>query len=133
MKQPVQSWSIRQDTDDNALKEVKQICGISAVVMHAENYVPETLADRIDITRFGTLQRLLNTTARILHLYKRFKFGSNVSNPITSKDVTEADTFWIQEAQKDLRKDISKKKHQRLFPGVQDNIVVVGGRAERWM
>ena len=74
LKQPVQSWPIRQDTDDNALKEVKQICGISAVVMHAEKYVPETLADRIDITRCGTLQRLLNTTARILHLYKRFKF-----------------------------------------------------------
>ena len=47
--------------------------------------------------------------------------------------MTEAETFWIQEAQKDLRKDISKKKHQHLFPRVQDNIVVVGGRAERWM
>ena len=94
----------------------------------------ETLTDRIDINRFRTLQFLMNTTARIVGLFRRFKGNTeNDSNFIQVADVEKAEKMWILDAQKEVKREVKEGKMRKLCPKIQDDIIVVGGRAERWM
>ena len=51
---------------------------------------------------------------------------------ITRGDREEANTFWIEDAQRKTKKEIKAKVYVKLCPKLKDNIVVVGGRTERW-
>ena len=75
---------------------------------------------------------MINTTARVLKLYERFKQGGNNNPQLRQADIHRAEIFWIHEAQKEF--DIKSKELQKFRPRRNDdNIIVVGGRTERWM
>ena len=93
LKQPEELWPISAVTNIDALPETLNR------VHNVISDETESLDDRIDIDRFSKLSRLLNTTARVLNLYKRFKTGSNKDERnITADDVKYAEWFWIKEA-----------------------------------
>ena len=92
------------------------------------------LMDYTDINRFRSLQLLINTTARIISLYRRFKGKSeNRCRDLLVTDVKEAERMWIIDSQKQLREDMKAGKYKKLCPQIEDGIIVVGGRTERWM
>ena len=110
----------------------------SKVVLTAETREVATLADRINISRFSKVRFLLNTTARILTLYKRYKREDGIPKEIkvaelTVSDVEAAERFWILEAQTLSNKAVKEGKLVRLCPRYKDGVIVVGGRARRWM
>ena len=62
--------------------------------------------------------KLLKLTARVLVMYQKMpetKF-KNVTKVLTSEDITNAERFWIVQAQKIMHEDFKKKrKYKRLF------------------
>ena len=69
-------------------------------VLHVVDVKVETLTDRIEINRFSTLQFLLNTTARIIGLYRRSKTNTEIgSRFIQVTDVEKAERIWILDPQ----------------------------------
>ena len=79
----------------------------------------DTLANRIDISRFGKIRMLLNTTARILNLYKRYKNQNDAmrkrkTGDLTVSDLEDAEKFWILEAQSVIRSFFYRKKENYL-------------------
>ncbi|XP_057294660.1 uncharacterized protein LOC130623195 [Hydractinia symbiolongicarpus] len=129
----VDNWPVQSTT---TIKELPECPKISFVAVSDGQFV-ETLAERIDIERFSKLELLRNTTARILRLYKRF-LSTNQGREIgkgelTIKDRQYADNFWIKEAQRTIEDEVKKGKYIKLCPKYEDEILVVGGRTERWM
>ena len=93
-----------------------------------------SLTAAINIERFSKIKVLIMTTARILKLYKRFKTGGKKEDTeITPAEIKEAEKTWIIDAQKELISENGKGKLKKLSPELQEGILVVGGRAERWM
>ena len=96
LKQPVQEWPVSSKTSvEKLLERHKAVMTVSAKE-------EETLATRINISRFSKIQLLKNTTARILKLYKRYKNsighspGSTVEkNKLTTADIYFAEQFWM--------------------------------------
>ena len=93
----------------------------------------DTLSKRIDINRFSKLKLLINTTARILKLYKRFKKDGVKETEIKPEDIYDAEIFWIREAQVNVEQDIIKGRYIKLQPNKQNGIYLVGGSTDRSM
>ena len=122
---PMDKWPIKQHTLCDNLSE--RTC-IAHLVQEEEN---ECLANRFNLYRFSKLSKLLNTTARIQKLFKRYQIPANDSNKsveITPEDIQGAERFWIKEAQKELKEPMKKGKYVRLTPQYKDELMVVGGR-----
>ena len=64
----------------------------------------DTLAGRIDISKYSNYNKLLRVTARIMKLYDRNPKSSlkNATNDLTPHDVEKAELFWIREAQQNM-------------------------------
>ena len=89
-----------------------------------------TMATTFNLERFSKWRLLVHTTARILRMFRRFKAEESSYGPQpTIKDISDAELLWIKEAQI----DIDKEKTKRLKPTIEEGIIVVGGRTERWM
>ena len=129
LKLPENEWPIYSDT--NVLKlpeERKQFIGAVQV------QTKDSLTSIIDINRFSKLMLLLNTTARLMKLYKRFKKDGDKNDvDILPSDLKLAEELWIKDAQERLHTDIQKGKYIRLRPHEEAGILRVSGRAERWM
>ena len=69
LKQDIADWPIRQEAEIKDIPELKKSSNLVGVARAAA----ESLADRIDLSRFSSWTRLKGTTARILKLYSRFK------------------------------------------------------------
>ena len=127
---PEEEWPIISQTKIDNLPERSKTSFVATVSIKRI----DTLAQRINISRFSNLELLRNTTARILKLYRRFRTHNHSwSAEITPGDREEANTFWIEDAQRKMKKEINTKVYVKLCPKLKDNIVVVGGRTERWM
>ena len=127
---PEEEWPIISQTKIDNLPERSKTSFVATVSIKRI----DTLAQRINISRFSNLELLRNTTARILKLYRRFRTHNHSwSAEITPGDREEANTFWIEDAQREMKKEINTKVYVKLCPKLKDNIVVVGGRTERWM
>ena len=103
----------------------------------ADNVVEETLARRINIEQFSKPQLLKSTTAQVLKLYQKYSVEHNpkaepYTSETTTKDRERAERLWIEDAQK-LKNDVNAGKYAKLCPRYKDGIIVVGGRAERWI
>ena len=123
-------WPILCQSTIKDIPELKKLdfSGTSAAI------VTETLAGRIDIERFSRYRLLINTTARILKLYEKAKAKRrNFLMEITASDVIKAEEFWVKDAQNLIKGDLRKDKYKKLCPRIKDNVIVVGGRTERWM
>ena len=58
----------------------------------------------------------------------------NVTKVLTPEDITNAERFWILQAQKIMHEDLKKGKYKRLCPRKRnDGIYIVGGRSQRWV
>ena len=132
LKNPVSEWPIEKSAELDGLPErIKS-------VHHVSDITNETLASRINIDRFSKYQLLINTTAKVLDLYPRFRKQGEKIERTTSTDLTvesckRVKQFWITDAQKSIIQDIKEKKMLKLIPRVKDGIIEVGGRTERWM
>ena len=134
LQQPVEEWPVSSQTNVEKLPERHK------TVMTTYAKEMETLAARIDLGRFSRIELLKNTTVRILKLYKRYKKSAERSpgsavemGKLTVADTDAAERFWIGDAQKSIAKEVQAGKFVRLCPKYKDGLIVVGGRAERWM
>ena len=96
----------------------------------------DTLAKRINIDNYSTFEKLLRVTARVLAMYHKLPRTTfkNVTKVLTPEDITNAEQFWILQAQKIMHEDLKKSKYKRLCPRKRnDGIYTVGGRSQRWM
>ena len=89
----------------------------------------ESLLSRFDLERFSRWRLLIHTTVRILLLYERFKKVQTGNHWITAKWIKLAEVMWIKEAQQQINID----EHFKLRPVIENGIIMVGGRTERWM
>lgn len=107
MKQPVEKWPVSSQTNVEKFPERHK------VVMTTNAKEIETLVTRINIGRFSKIELLLNTTVRILKLYKQYKksakhsLGSAVEkNKLAVADRDSAERFWIKDAQESIAKEV---------------------------
>ena len=126
---PIDEWPTRNETKVTCLPEIKKkFVGTVEVVSSA------SIASRMDVARFSQLNRLLHATARVEKLFRRFKIGNaTYQHRILPEDVRHAEETWIKHVQEGLYKAIEKGMYKKLVPSVEDGIIVVGGRAERWV
>ena len=98
----MEEWPISRETDVKRLPE-----RYAKIVLAADGKEIDTLANRIGIlfSRCSKIGLLLNATARLLNLYKRYKGESDGSKVDTKKtpeltepDIEPAETFCILEA-----------------------------------
>ena len=129
LKLPVEEWPTRKDTHTKSLPEAKKDFVGSVTAKESMS-----LVSRIDVTRFSQLRRLLYTTARLQKLQKKFKKDAKEYQcSILPEDIRHAHDSWIKHVQRDLCVEVKAGKHQKLLPAMEDGILVVGGRAERWI
>ena len=144
MESPVEDWPICSKTNIAEILERKAVVNCNAI---SEK---ETLTTRIDINRFSKLQRLLNTTARILMLYRRYKnVKGNAYNENAQKDneqlvrqdgqeltvdiLEAAENLWIKEAQELLVEHMDMGKLTRLCPRWLGGKIVVAKNCVTWI
>ena len=97
--------------------------------------VEENLARRFDLNRYSKLSILLNATVRIQKMYAKYKTSNdNIrNNEITAADIQTAELFWVKEAQSSLKESMEKGKLRRLTPRYKGEVIVVGGRTNRFV
>ena len=98
----------------------------------------DTLATRIGIESFSKFRLLINTTSRILGHYRSYKkqldqTGESKHNVITTVDLDAALTLWLVKAHRSILSKMNTPKMKKLVTRVNDGIIEVGGRTERWM
>ena len=96
LKQPDDEWPITRNYLEPQLPERVK----TAMATNIEGF-QDTLAGRIDITKYSIYNKLLRVTARIMKLYDRKPKSSlkNATSDLTPHDVEKAELFWIREAQ----------------------------------
>ena len=126
LKLEEECWPVKHDVNENI--ELPERKKTNAFVGHLQ--VVDSLSTRINPLRFSKWQVLVNTTARIFDLYRRFKHN-NEKIPLSQAMKDKAEKFWIKHVQKEL--DPKSKQLIKLHPTTnKDGIMVVGGRTERW-
>ena len=123
---------------------ISRICAIQEfpqeprVVMIANTKPKDSLAVRIDISRYSdyTRLRLVSVTARVLAMFRTDYKPSfrNAARVLEPADVTKVKRFRILQAQETMLSDMKRGRFRRLCPRVREGgIIVVGGRAEKWL
>ena len=96
-----------------------------------------SIASRIDYERFSCINRLLRTTAWIESLQRKYKKSTEHESPqraeLSPADIVHAEETLVRHVQEDLHLDVNQGKYKELLPTVENGIIVVGGRAERWI
>lgn len=130
LKLPEDKWPIKAEVSILDVPEMKGNVHIADLERELE-----TLATRIDAKRFSKWMLLVNTTARILKLYERYRQGGNRDDcEISINDLDLAEIFWIKEAQRQFEGKLEKAQFRKLCPRVDERgVIIVGGRTERWM
>lgn len=122
LRKPEEEWPTLQSPTPTNLPEQKQEASI--LLTQCKD---ETLLSRMDINRFSKLETLIGTTTRILDLYKRYKTENTDFNPRQLATI-----LWIKEAQAQLEKKMKDCSLIKLCPRYENEVIVVGGRVERW-
>ena len=124
-----EEWPVRSDTSVIEIPEMKIATAYVGVICEVES-----LASRIDVSRFSKWTLLQHTTARVMKLYVRFKTGGNRHQvDVLPVDLQRAEEFWIKEAQRKLHGHLHERQYVKLIPTYENGIAFVGGRTERWM
>ena len=77
--------------------------------MVADAREADTLANRIDVSRYSSYNKLLRVTARILAIYDNKNFSS-ATKVLSAEDIQRAEIFWIKECQKPIMKTLNDDK-----------------------
>ena len=130
LSQPVEEWPIKSVTNTGPLPEVKR--SFTGTVTKVGT---SSIASKIKIDRFSELRCLLRTTAMIEKLYSKFKGvrSREDATRLCPQDIAHAEKTWIKFVQEDMHSELENGKYKRILPTVEDGIIVVGGRAERWL
>ena len=125
---PEEEWPIRSKTNVDKLPEQRK-----NFVGFVEKEASTSIASKIDIDRFSNISRLFYTTARIQKLIRRFQKGGEACDyqNILPEDLACAEETWIKYAQEEISENMNKYK--KLLPALENGIIVVGGRAEKWL
>ena len=123
---PEEQWPVRSETNVTKLPEQQK-----NFVGNVARVVSSSIASIMDADRFSNLNRLFYTTARIEKLYQRFKKGDGYDYRILPQDLKHAEETWVKYVQEDMSSDMGRYK--KLLPTMENGIIVVGGRAERWI
>ena len=77
----------------------------------------DTLAGRIDITKYSNYNKLLKVTARVLKLYDRNPKTSlkNATRDLTPHDLERAELFWMRGAQQDHGEGYRERELQKIM------------------
>ena len=128
LKMREEEWPMRQDVQSTVTipKEF-----VTKFVGATNQSVPlEKLSDIFNIQRFSRWRRLVRTTVRIISLtHDKQQSSGGTSAELTAETVQRAEEIWIKEAQRSLKTADCKK----LNPTTENDLIVVGGRTERWM
>ena len=135
---PVEEWSIKSEAKVSALPEVKK-----SFVGRVSRMPSSSLGSIVNYERFSSLNRLLRTMAWIEKLQKKYKRGysddvtqnnyQTTQPKLSPADIDNAENTLIKQVQEEMQSEISKGKYRELLPAMENGIVVVGGRAERWI
>ena len=129
LKDPIEEWPIQSKTNVARIPEVKR----NFVGTTEAKTASSSIASAIDVTRFSKLTRLLYTTARIMKLYAKFKSGGEeFKAEISPEDLRQAEQIWMKHVQEGMRPEYEKGKFKKLVPTIEDGMIVVGGRTEKW-
>ena len=137
LQMPVGEWPIKSEAKVSALPEVKK-----SFVGRVSRIPSSSLGSIVSYERFSSLNRLLRTMAWIEKLQKKYKRGysdvtqnnSQTTQPkLSPAYIDHAENTLIKQVQEEMQSEISKGKYKELLPALEDGIVVVGGRAERWI
>ena len=126
---PESQWPVRYEVNKEVKvpeSELKRTQPPNLVAFVIET---DSVADRIDCSRFSRWDKLIGVTAMVLYACKRFRRPTGADHGPTVVNRQEAKQFWIKHAQKDLQLASCKK----LRPILEDGVYTVGGRTERWM
>ena len=133
LQRPIEEWPIQQSCSEGNLPERAKI------IMVADAREADTLANRIDVSRYSSYNKLLRVTARILAIYDNKNFSS-ATKVLSAEDIQRAELFWIKECQKPIMKTLNDDKvtfdkmYAKLCPQVRDDgVIVVGARAGRYV
>ena len=80
---------------------------------------------------------MLRTTAWTERLQRKYKKSTKLESPqraeLSPADIVHAEETLIKHVQEGLQLDVNRGKYKELLPTVENGIIVVGGRAERWI
>ena len=134
LKLPESEWPITKTP--TTLQKLPETIKVLASINIVNNIGEDTLEKRINIDNHSNFEKLLRVTARVLAMYQkmpRITF-KNVTKVLTPEDITNAERFWILQAQKIMHKDLKKGKYKRLCPRKRnDGIYIEGGHSQRWV
>lgn len=134
LKLPESEWPITKTP--TTLQKLPETIKVLASINIVNNIGEDTLEKRINIDNHSNFEKLLRVTARVLAMYQKMPRTTfkNVTKVLTPEDITNAERFWILQAQKIMHEDLKKGKYKRLCPRKRnDGIYIVGGRSQRWV
>ena len=130
LTKPVSEWPAEQTFNGEELPERVR------VAMATNATVTNIPAAAIDITRCSSYNKLMRVTARVIATASKNPKPSlkNTGKTLTPTDIKKAETFWIKKAQESMKNKLDEGEFKRLCPRTRDDgIVVVRGRAEKWL
>ena len=110
--EPEDDWPITRNYLESQLPERVK----TALAIKIEGF-QDTLAGRIDITKYSNYNKLLRVTARVLKLYDRNPKTSlkNATRDLTPHDLERAELFWMREAQQDHGEGYRERELQKIM------------------
>ena len=144
-KEPEEVWTQFEAPVPEVIPGLKKqnrvtIEGQTFIVIDGETFqtaeeieVTDSLAARINISRFSQYNRLVRVTARILAAYRPPPALKNIVLDVSASQLKQAEIFWVREAQSKISDEDLKHKYVRLSPKRQpDGLITVGHRMEKW-
>ena len=134
LKLPESEWPITKTP--TTLQKLPETIKVLASINIVNDIGEDTLEKRINIDNHSNFEKLLRVTARVLAMFQKMPKTTfkNVTKVLTPEDITNAERFWILQAQKIMHEDLKKEKYKRLCPRKRnDGIYIVGGRSQRWV
>ena len=123
LRQDRSCWPTQEIPKQMALPEQK-----AKLVASTKVIVTPSLCDKFMLDNFSKWRLLVNTTARIICLFNKLRKKGSTMQP-SQAEISQAERFWYIEAQKTM----DAKQLIKLNPQVEDGVMMVGGRTERWL
>ena len=88
-----------------------------------------SLCSEFVLERFSKWRLLVNVTARIICLFNKITKKVGATMQPSQVEISQAERLWYIEAQETL----DSKQLIKLGPQMEDGVMMVGGRTERWL
>ena len=130
MKYPVNEWPVLQAADNEVdIPEKKTTEGAVLMINTADI---KGIDKVLDFNSFSSFTKLKRVTAWIIKAGSKFK-GTKVNDFLTRKELLKAEEMIVTAAQRELVHKLEENTFRRLCARIENDIIIVGGRAERWL